>query len=85
MDVVYLVFSEAFDAVSHHILLGKLRQCGLEEWSVRWIENWLNGRAQRVGISGAESGWRPGTGGVPRGQYWVQSCSTSSSTTWMKS
>jgi len=24
--------------------------CGLDEWSVRWIENWLNGRTQRVVI-----------------------------------
>jgi len=77
--------SKAFDTVSRYILLGKLRKCGLDEWLVRWIENWLNGRAQRVGISGAESDWRPGTGGVPRGQYWTQSCSTSSSITWMKS
>ena len=46
---------------------------------------WLKGRAQRAGISGAESGWRPGTSGVPRGQYWAQSCSTSSLVTWMKS
>jgi len=41
-DVVYLDFSKAFDTVSHNILLGKLRKCGLDEWSVRWIENWLN-------------------------------------------
>jgi len=44
MDVVYLDFSKAFDTVSPNILLGKLRKCGLDEWSVRWIENWLNGR-----------------------------------------
>jgi len=67
VDVVYLDFSKAFDTVSHNILIGKLRKCGLDEWSVRWIENWLNGRAQRVVISGAESSCRPVTSDVPQG------------------
>ena len=39
VDVIYLDFSKAFDTVSHDILLGKLRKCGLDECSVRWIEN----------------------------------------------
>ena len=30
-----------------------------DEWSLRWTENWLNVRAQRVVISGTEFSWRP--------------------------
>jgi len=84
VHVVYLDFSKVFHIVSHNILVGKLRKCGLDEWMVTWIENWLNVRAQRAVISSAESGWRPVASGVPRGQYWAQSCSTYSLMTWMK-
>jgi len=71
VDVIYLNFSKAFDTVSLNILLGKLRKFGLDEWSVRWIENWLNGRAQRVVMSGAESTWRPVASGVLQGSVMV--------------
>jgi len=67
VDVVYLDFSKAFDTVSHNILLGKLRKCGLDERSVRWIWNWMNGRTQRVVNSGTESGWRPVASGILKG------------------
>ena len=48
VDVVYLNLSKALDTVSHNILIGKLRLCGLGEQTVRWAENWQNGRAQRL-------------------------------------
>ncbi|GAB0207557.1 mitochondrial enolase superfamily member 1 [Grus japonensis] len=38
VDVVYLDFSKAFDTVSYNILIGKLRKCGLDEWTVRWVD-----------------------------------------------
>jgi len=66
VDVVYLDFSKAFDSVSHNTLIGKLRKCGLGEWTVRRTENCLNGRAQSVVISGAESSWSPAASGVPQ-------------------
>lgn len=43
VDVIYLDFSKAFDTLSHDILLAKVRKCGIEEWTVRWVENCLTG------------------------------------------
>ena len=51
MDIECLAFSKVFDTVSHSILVMKLRKCGIDEWTVMWIENCLTGRAQRVVIS----------------------------------
>lgn len=52
MSVVYLDCSKAFNADYHNILVMKLRKCGTDKQTVRWIENWSTGRAQRVEISG---------------------------------
>ncbi|GAB0201630.1 WD repeat-containing protein 46 [Grus japonensis] len=43
VDVVYLDFSKAFDTISHNVLVSKLRTRGSDEWTVRWVENQLNG------------------------------------------
>jgi len=45
-------FSKAFGTFSCNTLIGELRKCGLDGWTVRWLENWLNGRTERVVISG---------------------------------
>lgn len=39
--------------------------CRLEEWTARWVENWLSDKAQRAVTSGAESGWRPVASRLP--------------------
>ena len=65
--VVILDFSKAFDTVPHSILLDKLSNCGMSRFTVRWVKNWLNGRAQRVVVNGATSGWQAVTSGAPQG------------------
>ncbi|KAK4822566.1 hypothetical protein QYF61_016135 [Mycteria americana] len=62
VDVFFLDFSKAFDTVSHSIPLDTLSNCGMSQCTVRWVKNWLNGRAQRVVVNGATSGC-----GVPQG------------------
>ncbi|GAB0179383.1 mitochondrial enolase superfamily member 1 [Grus japonensis] len=56
VDILYLDYRKAFDTVSHKILIEKLL---MYELDVQWIENWWNGRAQRVVISSAKANWRP--------------------------
>lgn len=61
-DIVYLDFSEAFDNVSHKILIEKLLIYRLDELTLRWTKNWLNGQVQRVVLRSMAPSWKPVTG-----------------------
>ncbi|KAK4806985.1 LOW QUALITY PROTEIN: hypothetical protein QYF61_000314 [Mycteria americana] len=63
VDVVFLDFSKAFDTIPHSILLDKLSNCEMSRFTVHWVKNCLNGRAQRVVANGATSV----TSSVPQG------------------
>ena len=57
VDVIYLDFSKAFDAVFHSILLEKLAACGLDRYTLCWVKNWLHVWAKRVEVNGVKSSW----------------------------
>jgi len=67
VDIVYLDFRKAFDTAFHKIRIEKLLKCGLDEQTVRWTENWLNGQAHRVVVSHKKASWRSVSSGVPQG------------------
>src|SRR6218665_1192694 len=67
VDVIYLDFAKAFDKVPHKRLAKKLQACGIRGQALTWIQSWLSGRRQKVGIGDKHSSWRTVLSRVPQG------------------
>ena len=77
VDIIYLYFAKAFDKVPRHRLIDKVASMGglidkvasmgVEGRVKGWIQQWLDGRKQRVVINGRYSDWTDVTSGVPQG------------------
>ena len=67
IDTVYLNIKKAFDTVPHRRLLLKLKKYGIEGNILKWIEDFLKERRQRVVLNGKYSSWKKVISGIPQG------------------
>ena len=67
VDIFYFDFAKAFDTVPHSKLMIKLRDLNLDGRIVKWIQDYLHDRVQRVMIHGVQSEWLDVYSGVPQG------------------
>ena len=64
---MYLDFAKIFDTVPYECLLTKLRGYGIQDKVLGWIQNFLQGKRQRVAVNRAKSNWSPVSTGVLQG------------------
>ncbi len=67
VDIFYLDFAKAFDKVPRRRLSSKLKAKGVDTLTIKWIEDWLTDRKQKVSIRGSTSEWGDVTSGAPQG------------------
>ena len=65
--IVYLDLKKAFDTVSHDILLNKLKQSGLDQYTIAWFRSYLGDRQQKTVIQNICSKEMGISVGVPQG------------------
>ena len=65
-DCIYLDFTKAFDRASHHTLINKIPNIGIQGNLLLWIGDFLSHRKQRVMCNGVCSNWSKVTSGIPQ-------------------
>ena len=64
---IFLDISKAFDKVWHDGIIHKLKCIGISENLLKFLENYLQNRYQRVVLNGVNSEWKELQAGVPQG------------------
>ena len=66
-SAIFIDYKKAFDAISHEILLKKLKRFSISNPVIDWLQSYLTGRQQRTMVKGIISKWKDITYGVPQG------------------
>ena len=82
--LILLDFSKAFDKVNHSNLIWKLHQYGIRSHVLRWIQAFLGNRAQSVVVGVRNRILYQYALAYPKALFLGQSCSSSTSTTYLK-
>jgi len=67
VDIAFLDFRKAFDAIPHSNIPSELFICEMSRYMIGCVRNWLNVGAPGGIVNGATSGWQPATSSVPQG------------------
>ena len=67
VDIIYMDYQKAFDSVPHRRLIEKVKAHGVGGQVLRWIQDFLSERRQRVVINGTQSQEADVTSGIPQG------------------
>ena len=68
-DVIFTIFSKAFDGMNHKLLLTKMDSMGVNHRSLRWLESYLTGRKQTEYVNNRLSKYIYMLIGVPQGGH----------------
>ena len=67
IDIIYTDFAIAFDRIPQQRLMQKLKDLGIIDNTLSWMQSFLIGRRLRVRVDNEFSPWSPVKSGIPHG------------------